>query len=255
MSFATINGLTIHYRVDGPADGLPIVFANSLGSDHRIWDGVVANLAGDFCCIRYDKRGHGLSDCPPAPYSIQDHTDDLGGLLNQLDIERPVVAGISIGGKIALNFAANNPDTTRAIIACDTTPGSGQSGRWQERIDAVNLQGMATLANTALERWFAPSFREREPAAWHGYRNMVARVPPEGYIGSCAALRDCDLSGVIGQIEAPALVLTGSFDQSAPPEQAQAMANAMPERFVRRDSGRRTPVLHRAAGYCRIEDS
>ena len=70
MAFAQINNLTIHYRVEGSAGNPALVFVNSLGCDWRIWDEVVPHFSDRFFVIRYDKRGHGLSDCPPGPYTI-----------------------------------------------------------------------------------------------------------------------------------------------------------------------------------------
>ena len=70
MQIADLGDVQLHYRVDGDAGGAPIVFANSLGTDLRVWDAVVERLPAGLRIIRYDKRGHGLSSCPPAPYSM-----------------------------------------------------------------------------------------------------------------------------------------------------------------------------------------
>ncbi|WP_276958868.1 alpha/beta fold hydrolase, partial [Allomeiothermus silvanus] len=80
--FAKVNGLVLHYRLEG--EGPPVVFINSLGSDLRIWDAQASGLAPRFQVVRYDKRGHGLSEAPPAPYTLADHTQDLKALLDHL---------------------------------------------------------------------------------------------------------------------------------------------------------------------------
>ena len=72
MKITTLNGIKVHYRVDGPDDGFPVVFSNSLGTDFRVWDALIPHLPEGLRIIRYDKRGHGLSEAPDAPYSMGD---------------------------------------------------------------------------------------------------------------------------------------------------------------------------------------
>jgi len=90
MRFIQANNVTINCYLSGNPDGIPLVFINSLGTDLRIWDDVVPLFEARFRIVRYDKRGHGLSDCPAAPYSIRDHVRDLVGLLDALAIETAV---------------------------------------------------------------------------------------------------------------------------------------------------------------------
>ena len=95
MQFARINDVTIHYQIiGGPADKPVLVFANSLGTDFRIWRDVIVRLAGDFAIVLYDKRGHGLSGLGQMPYSIEDHANDLAGLLDFLSVKDAVICGL-----------------------------------------------------------------------------------------------------------------------------------------------------------------
>src|SRR5919107_6105660 len=105
MAFTRVNGIVLHNQVLGQDDGPVLVFVNSLGSDFRIWQEVVPAFADRFRVVLYDKRGHGLSDAPPAPYSIDDHTDDLLALLDDLGISRAALVGLSMGGMIAQRMA------------------------------------------------------------------------------------------------------------------------------------------------------
>ena len=70
MPIAQLDTIALNWREDGNPDGKAVVFANSLGTDLRLWDAVLPHLPQDLRLIRFDKRGHGLSDCPPAPYSM-----------------------------------------------------------------------------------------------------------------------------------------------------------------------------------------
>lgn len=228
MDFTIENGITLHYTRIGPMKGIPLVFINALGTDLRIWDGIVPHFSDRYGVIRYDKRGHGLSDCPPAPYSIRDHASDLLGLLNQLNIAQAILVGISVGGMIALDYAATWPERVHALVLCDTAPQIGTAELWNERITTLREDGMDAMGDAILSRWFAPSFAAQSPAAYRGYYNMLTRNPVEGYTATCEAIRDADLTAVAETIVARTLVLCGAEDISTPPDLAQALVRLMP---------------------------
>lgn len=241
-AFIKANNLTIHIKADADYDDpMPVIFINSLGSDLRIWDGVVHKFyfEAQYRLIRYDKRGHGLSDCPDAPYTIRDHTQDLVGVMDALDIQVAVLVGISVGGMIAMDFAAQYPARVKALVLSDTFPKIGTADMWNTRIDSLRTQGMASLGTEILARWFAPSYQEQNPAAYCGYYNMLTRMPVTGYTGTCEAIRDADLSTVVQAIDCPTLVMCGAEDGSTPPELVQGLVDLMPNaRYIEiRDAG------------------
>ena len=228
MNFTTGNGITIHYAFEGPRQEVPLVFVNALGTDLRIWDRVVLHLTDRHPVLRFDKRGHGLSDCPPAPYTIHDFSTDLLGLLDQLEISQAILVGISVGGMIALDFAACWPELVHSMVLCDTAPVIGTADLWNDRIDKLRERGMEFMAETILARWFAPAFKERSPAAYRGYYNMLTRTPVEGYTGTCEAIRDADLTEATGTIGANTLILCGTEDVSTPPDLVRELVELMP---------------------------
>ena len=228
LKFKTIDSITLHYAHEGQEQTTPLVFINSLGTDLRIWDAVAARFADRFMLIRYDKRGHGLSDCPPGPYTIRQHTNDLAGLLEQLQVEAVVLIGVSVGGMIAMDYAASYPQRIRALVLSDTAAKIGTTDLWNERISPLRENGMAHLAGAILERWFSPAFAGQHPAAYRGYFNMLTRTPLEGYIATCEAIRDADLSDVAPSIEAPTLVVGGAEDGATPPDLVRGLAEALP---------------------------
>ncbi len=217
-----------HFTLDGTREGIPLVFINALGTDLRIWDGVVPHLTEHHLVLRFDKRGHGLSDCPPAPYSIRDFSTDLLGLLDQLEISQAIVVGISVGGMIALDFAACWPDRVHSMTLCDTAPVIGTADFWNDRINRLRENGMQSMAAAILARWFAPGFKEKSPAAYQGYYHMLTRMPVEGYTGTCEAIRDADLTEAAKTVEAPTLILCGTEDVSTPPGLVQGLTELMP---------------------------
>lgn len=244
MSFATVGSVTLHYAFEGVGQGRPLVFVNSLGTDLRMWDGLIPHFAVAFPIMRYDKRGHGLSDCRPGIGSIEDQVDDLAGLLDYLQVDDLILIGISIGGMIAQAFAARYARKVRALVLCDTAPKIGTVAYWDQRIAAIREQGLDGMAEVILERWFAPAFPVQHPAEYRGYFNMLTRTPVEGYLAACEALRDADLSEELGAITAKTLVLFGAKDLATPPELGRALAETLADaRFEQIEaSGHLPPV-------------
>jgi 3-oxoadipate enol-lactonase len=214
----------LHYRCDGPADGPAVLFANALGTDLRLWDPLVPHLPPRLRLIRYDKRGHGLSDLGGAT-TIADHAQDAAALIDAL--RGPVVCvGMSIGGLIAQALAAARPDLVRALVLADTAARIGTPELWEARIAAVESEGLPRLADALMDRWFAPAFRARpELALW---RNMLARTTAKGYVAACAALARADVARSTAELRCPVLAIAGAEDGATPPEVVRAMAATIP---------------------------
>jgi 3-oxoadipate enol-lactonase len=228
MLFTKIKEAVHHYAIEGASHKRALVFANSLGSDLRIWDTVASRLADGFRIVRYDHRGHGLSDAPEPPYSIDDLAQDLVGLLNAAEIDDAVLCGISVGGLIAQHVALVYPNHVTALVLCDTGARIGSFASWEERIATVKDHGLEALVVPSMERWFTPAFREHYPTQVRGYSNMLLRTTVDGYLGTCCALRDADLRHEVAQIQQPALVLCGDLDVATPPGLGQELARLIP---------------------------
>ncbi len=225
MQFARINDIALHYQVvNGPPDKPVLVFVNSLGTDFRIWRDVVVRLFGKATFLTYDKRGHGLSDVGTTPYAIDDHINDLAGLLDHLGCKNVVVVGLSVGGLIAQGLSARRPDLVQALVLCDTAHKIGEADFWNARIAAVQQGGIASIADSILERWFTPAFREPGSAEFAGYRNMLIRQPAAGYTGTIAAIRDTDFTAIAKAISVPTLCVVGDQDGSTPPALVLSLA-------------------------------
>jgi 3-oxoadipate enol-lactonase len=244
MRFATVAGITLHYQQQGPLDAVPLVLIHALGCDLRMWAGVVPHIEQQANIICYDQRGHGLSDCTPAPYTMMTLAEDLVGLLDHLNIEAPVLVGSSVGGMVALQTAISFPGRVNALVLGDTAAQIGTADSWNQRITTLREHGMGYLAETILARWFAPSFADQHPADYRGFHNLLMRVPLEGYIGTCAALRDSDLSDQVHQVTLPALVLCGAEDGATPPDVVREFAESLPDaRFELIDNAGHTPAV------------
>jgi 3-oxoadipate enol-lactonase len=222
------NGIRLAVVSSGHEDSPAIVFANSIGTDMRIWDRVLPLLPVNLRVIRYDERGQGRSAAPPAPYSIVDHAADLAGLLAGLNVESAVIAGLSIGGLIAQALWATEPGRIRGLVLMDTAPRIATPEFWNNRIAAVKNGGLAAVADEVLERWFSKDFRATHAAEVAQWRDMLVASPAEGYAGSCAAIRDANTEAAARSIAVPTLVMCGSEDVATPPELVRGMADIIP---------------------------
>ncbi len=216
MRIADLGDIKLHYRIDGNPDGRPVVFANSLGTDLRLWDQVLPLLPQGLKYIRYDKRGHGLSELTPAPYSMGTLVRDVERLMDHLAVKDALFVGLSIGGMIAQGLAIKRLDLIRAMVLSNTGAKIGQPAMWDERIAAVKAGGIEALADGIMERWFAAPFRKTE--AFHAWRNMLVRQPVEGYMGCSAAISGTDFYTPTSGLRLPTLGIAGSEDGSTPPD-------------------------------------
>lgn len=225
MKAIQANGQILHYDDEGPKSGPVVVFSNSLGTDFRLWDPLLPHLPKGLRLIRYDKRGHGLSSCPNGPYAIDDHRDDLVGLLDALAIGPVVIVGISVGGLIAQAVAAARPDLVKGLVLCDTGHVIGPPEVWEDRIQAIGKNGLEAAGDGVMQRWFTEAFRTGQPDQLALYRSMLTRTPIEGYLGTCRAIQSADLTAGTKGLNMPAICVVGSEDGATTPELMRSTAD------------------------------
>lgn len=226
MSFAAVNGATLHYRFNR-GNGPIVVFLNALGTDLRIWDGVITRLGTRISPLCLDQRGHGLSD--DAPVTMDILVQDVAGLMDHLGLGPAIVCGVSVGGMIAQRLAAMRPDLVAGLLLCCTGAKIGTPTLWNSRIADVERQGLAKMAAAISARWFTKGFCESQPAMLAGYRNMLARSAPDGYTGLCRVLRDTDLTTQSAGLSLPARLICGDEDLATPPELVAELAGLIPD--------------------------
>ncbi len=222
-----------------------MVFVNSLGTDLRIWDEVVADLGTGLRMLRYDLRGHGLSDAPPAPYSLDDHVGDLAALLDAREIKSAIIVGLSVGGMIAQALASTRPELVRLLVLSDTAHKIGTREMWDARIEAVRPGGLASIAEAVLERWFAVEFRHAQTGRSRG---LSQHADPHTGRGLYRHLCDFARCGPdIGRFAADSADLcawSASEDGATPPDLVRSLAALVAERWIRRRF--RMPAICRA---------
>lgn len=241
----TANGIDIHYTIEG--EGPVVTMSHALGCNLSLWNEQAKALSTHYRVLRYDTRGHGQTGAPPGPYSLEQMTDDLHGLLTGLGISATHFVGISMGGMIGQLFTLKYPSMVRSLVLCSTTsryPTAARSA-WVERIRTVEVQGMEPMVEPALERWFTAPFRERYQDVMNGVRTMIRDTPPQGYIGCCYAIPTIDVTDRLGEIQCPALVISGEEDPGTPVAMARDIQTALPSSEL--------AILPSASHLCNLE--
>jgi 3-oxoadipate enol-lactonase len=222
------GGPRLSYELEGPPQAPVLLLSNSLGTSLDLWQPQRAAFARSFRLVRYDTRGHGRSQAPPGPYTLDRLGRDALAVLDAAGASRAHVCGISLGGLPAMWLGIHAPRRVERLVLANTAARIGTPELWEERMASVRAQGMAALADAAMPRWFTPAFRERDPARVEALRSAVAACPVEGYAGCCAALRDADLTAAIGGIAAATLVVAGAHDPATPPSAAEGLRDRIP---------------------------
>lgn len=244
----TGDGCRIGWQLDGPADAPVLLLSNSLGTDRTMWAPQIDAWTADFRVLRYDQRGHGVSDAPAGGYSIDRLGRDVVELLDALDIASVDFCGLSLGGMVGQWLGIRTADRVRRLILANTSSYMGPPANWDARIASVLKDGMAPLAGPSVERWFTPEFTAASPAAIAPVEHMLQTTSPAGYAGCCAAIRDMDMRRTAALIDTPVLVIGGSRDPATPPPHSDALAGTIAgARLVMLDAAHLSNVEQSAA--------
>ena len=228
MAFLELPSHRLHYRVDGDR-GPWLVFSNSLGTDLHMWDAQAGALSDSFRVLRYDRRGHGRSTAPPAPYALSDLGGDVLRLLDALEIERAHFCGLSIGGLVGQWLGVHAGDRLDRLAVCSTAPKIGTAESWAARRDQVRADGLSPLVEATIERWFTPDFNANHAGVVNRVLDGFTATSVEGYCGCCDALAGADLRAALGRITVPVLAISGDDDPVCTPDDLQGIADAVPD--------------------------
>lgn len=225
---AADDGAKLNVQVDG-RDGAPVLmFSNSLGTDLRMWDAQTAALADRFRIVRYDRRGHGKSDVPKGPYTMERLGLDVLSILNALKIDKINWCGLSMGGMVGQWLGANAPQRINKLILSNTSSWYPDKTPWNDRIKTVRESGLASMVDGNMSRWFTPGFITKAPDAIAKMKEMFVATKPDGYIACCEAVRDMDFRESNPKVSVPTLVIVGAQDPATPPAAGEAIRKAIP---------------------------
>ena len=226
----TFSRPQLRVAVQGAETGLPVVMSHALGLDLSMWDVLAAQLATTHPVLRYDQRGHGGSASPAGPYSMDDLVDDAARLIGEWGRGPVVFIGLSMGGMVGQGLGVRHPQLLRGLVLANTTsqyPAAAQPA-WTQRIDSVQTQGMASVADAVVERYLHADYRAAHPDRAQALREQLLRSNPAGYAASCHAVRSVDWLDRLHEIRCPTLVVAGRRDAGATPEMAEAIASRIP---------------------------
>jgi 3-oxoadipate enol-lactonase len=224
LPFINANNLLFQCEWNGPEGAPVLVLSNSLGTNLTLWDPQIPVFEKNFRVLRYDSRGHGESGVSLRDYSVELLARDVVGLLDALKLERVHFCGLSIGGMTGMWLSVHAPERLHKLVLCDTSPQIGDAQTWNTRILSVRSGGTKAIAQSVVERWFTPEFRAKNPEAVAKTKEMIESTNPDGYIASCAAVRDFNFWPEVAGIHAPALVIAGTHDPAVPAADAQRLA-------------------------------
>jgi len=189
-----------------------------------MWDDQVEAITGaGYRMLRYDTRGHGGTDAPDIPYSIDMFAADVIGLLDALGIETVHFVGLSMGGFIAQLLAANYPQRISSLSLCDTACIMPPKDLWNDRIAQAQSGGTEALADATLGRWFTASYHESNPDEVGRVREMIKASNVTGYIRCAGAIRDMSQCDVLEKIKTPTIIIVGKDDPACPVASAEVL--------------------------------
>ena len=228
-----LNGVHTYYEKRGT--GAPLVLVHGLGGSTETWKKVADPLAADFRVVAYDLRGCGRSAVPPGPYSLEQLVDDLDDLVRGLGLGSVLLMGHSMGGSLALAYAAARPGRVLGVVgvgAPSELPEAGRDGM-RTRAETVETQGMGAVAETVATNGMAPSFREAHPDEFQAFVRLLGSNDPAGYAALCRVVADLDITADLGRIAPPVLLVAGTLDLVAPPAANEANLARIPDaRYV-----------------------
>ena len=220
----TRDGTRLAYALHGDGkNGIALI--HSLAMDRRFWQPVVERLATAVPVLTFDCRGHGQSDKPAGPCTVELCARDLADLLDHVGWSRALVAGASMGGCITLAFAAAYPARTSALGLIDTTAWYGAEApqQWADRAAKAAKEGMSALVQFQTTRWFGDKFRAQRPDVVEACVDVFLKNDVQAYVETCKMLGAADLRAALPMLTMPTAIVVGDEDYATPVAMAEAL--------------------------------
>ena len=228
MKFIELNGTALRYELSGSGERA-IVLIHEMGGTLESWDGVAPLLAKRGRVLRYDTRGAGLSQKVRGALSIDTMTADLIALMDVAGIAKAAIAGVAVGGAIALNTALRHPARVAAVVA--TSPAIAVAAERRAavlaRVDRIEREGMAAAVDESFASGYPTELRG-DMARFNAFRARWLGNDPASYATIYRMLAGTDLTDELSRIACPTLVIGGRFDRTRPPATAEPVARAIP---------------------------
>lgn len=231
MPTAIINNVTIHYLNKGDGHAGTLLLLHGFPLNNQMWMPQIDALAGHWRMIAPDFRGFGQS-APTGPFSIEQLADDMHELIKQLGLGKIVLAGLSMGGYVALAYVRKYAVTLRGLILLDTkAEGDNPEGKInRDRMIAIaNERGAKPIADIMLPKLVPQEILQHRPQIPRSLRQMMENTRPDTIAHALAAMRDRpDRTSELFEINVPALAIVGDQDVITPPDVMKAMQEKIP---------------------------
>ena len=243
------NGININYELSGPDNAPAVMLSHSLAASLAMWEPQMAALTARYRVLRYDLRGHGASEAPVGDYTFDMLADDALGLLHALNIKRCHFVGLSIGGMIGQALGLRAAPEIASLTLCATSsrmPAEMQSV-WDARIAQVRAQGVGSITNGTMERWFTSDFRAANPNTIAEVGAMIAGTSADGFAGCASAIKTLNFTDQLKKISLATFLIVGRDDPGTPVAASEAIQREI--------KGAGLVVLEPAMHICNIEQA
>ena len=254
--FIENKGLRLNVKVTGVDHKIapPVLLLHALGTDLQVWDRVLALLPDHLRYIRFDQRGHGRSDAPPAPYAMGALVADAEAVLDALAVRDCMVIGLSMGGLVAQGLAVKRLDLVRGLVLSGTAARIGSPEMWHRRIDEVRQTGLDAYAAGAMQRILGPRYQSHPD---HPYlHDLLIRTDPDGWAGCAAAIAGTDFYTTTASLRLPTLAIAGANDSTTPPDLVRETAELIPgHRFALMRGVGHLPMVEKPAEFAALVET
>ena len=216
--------LSLNYEIEGATDAPNLILSNELGTSLTVWAPQIPALSDHFKVMRYDARGHGRSSITSDQCSIAVLAEDVIALMDNAGIERTHFCGVAMGGIVGVWLASHYPQRIERLVISNTSALAGPAAIWDARVEQVRNGGIASIADSVIQRWFTRDFQEHAVHQVNLVRKLLMDTSPTGFIAGCIAMRDMDLRACLQAITCPTLVMGGRYDKTTSAAQTRQMA-------------------------------
>lgn len=228
-----IGKCSVNIEVSGNPSGPVVMMAHSLGCNLHMWDPQMELLEKDFHIVRLDMRGHGLSDAPLGPYTLDELADDVIAVMDHQGIKQAHWVGLSIGGMFGQSLLLRYPQRFLSAVLCDTMSKlpDGAMPIWDERIAKVESEGLGSIKQATLERWFTAPFMAdaSQQDAIKKVGAQIDQATDTGYLGCCRAITKLNFIDQLPNIKTKVLLIVGAEDMATPVSASEDMHKHLPE--------------------------
>lgn len=243
------------FNVHFTGGGAPAVLAlHPLALSGAVWD-EAGDAAARMGLMGLDARGHGESGWDGKPFTVTDMADDAAAVIEATASGPVGLIGLSMGGSTALVLAIRRPDLVSRVVIADASACYGQDRveRWAERAQSAQFKPREQQLEFQTDRWFGRAFREAHPETVSRICDIFLRTSGTVHAAACRALGDLDVTGHLGKITAPVLVVVGAEDYATPPAMARVIAEGIPgSELVVLDGARHMSLLEQPSVWERI---